>query len=150
MWTCPHCQQQFYNRNQSHSCGQYSVDGFLENKSERSIELFWYFLAEYKRIGVFELHPVKTRVALLAQMRFASVNRLGKDFLDGHLVLIDSNPDKFVFHKIDNLNNRFFVHHFRIYREEEIGATFRHYMRLAYEVGHRKHVIPGKKANKVK
>jgi hypothetical protein len=80
MWICPHCQQKFFNSNQSQSCGIFSVERFLENKSERSIELFWYLHAQYKRIGVYELHPVKTRIAWLTQMRFASINKLGKDF----------------------------------------------------------------------
>ena len=31
-------------------------------------------------VGDFDIHPVKTRVALLAKMRFCSINKIGKDF----------------------------------------------------------------------
>ena len=140
MWTCPRCHQKFVNKNQSHSCGHYSVEGFLEGKSEKAIQLFRAFLKEYRKVGAYELHPVKTRVALLAQMRFASINRLGEDYLDGHFILTSSLPNETIIYKIDNLNNRFFVHHFRIRDEADINSAFRKYMMLAYDVGLRKHV----------
>lgn len=140
MWTCPACNHKFYNKNQSHSCGQYSTEDFLKGKTEKSIELFHCFLDQYKKIGKFETHPVKTRVALLTLMRFASINKLGNDFLDGHLVLVEQYNDPTIFYKIDNLHNRFFVHHFRIYKQKDINSTFKKYMKLAYKVGLREHI----------
>ncbi len=140
MWTCPACKHKFYNKNQSHSCGEYSVDGFLEGKSEKATQLFHHFITEYKTIGNFELHPVKTRVALLTLMRFASINKMGPDYLDGHLVLVEEMKDPAIFYRIDNLNNRFFVHHFRVYKAEDISNTFKKYMAMAYRVGQREHV----------
>src|ERR1700756_5149731 len=115
MWTCPSCGYQFYNKKQSHSCGQYTVADFLSGKTEHSIELFHHFINVYKTIGPFDLHPVKTRVALLTQMRFCSINKIGKDYIDVHLVLTQPFDDTLCFYKIDNLANRFFVHHFRLY-----------------------------------
>src|SRR5262245_3508831 len=85
MWTCAKCGHKFYNTNQSHSCGSHTVDDFLKGKTARAIALFRHFLSEYRRIGNFELHPVKTRVALLTKMRFCSINRVGEDFIDLHL-----------------------------------------------------------------
>ncbi len=70
MWTCPKCKHKFFNKNQSHSCGNYSVDDFLEGRSDMAVDLFHHFLSEYRKMGKFDLHPVKTRVALLTQMRF--------------------------------------------------------------------------------
>jgi len=26
MWTCPKCKHQFFNKNQSHSCGDYTLE----------------------------------------------------------------------------------------------------------------------------
>jgi hypothetical protein len=83
---------------------------------------------------------VKTRVAFLTKMRFASINKLGKDYLDGHFVLTESVPDDTLIYKIDNLNNQYFVHHFRIYDENHIGPEIRKYMKRAYEVGLRRHI----------
>lgn len=82
MWTCPNCGHQFFNKNQSHSCGNYTVSDFLTGKSMHGIELFNAFLDEYRKIGVFDLHPVKTRVALLTKMRFCAVNKIASDHID--------------------------------------------------------------------
>jgi hypothetical protein len=144
MWTCPKCNHQFYNKNQSHSCGSYSVEDFLAGKPVKSIDLFNFFLAEYRKIGSFDLHPVKTRVALLTKMRFCSVNKIGIDHIDIHLVLTELFEHTLCFYKIDNLANRFFVHHARIYNNEDISDELRKYMAMAYEVGNRKHVISKK------
>ena len=145
MWTCPNCNHKFYNSNQSHSCGSFTVDDFLIGKSEIMIHLFHYFISEYRKIGVFDIHPVKSRVALLTKMRFCSINKIGADFINIHLVLTQPYSDTKCFYKIDNLNNRFFVHHFKIHNKSDINREAGKYMELAYEIGNRKHV-KGKKA----
>ena len=144
MWICPKCKQKFVNRNQSHSCGKWTVDQFLFGKTEHSINLFHSFLEEFRRIGDFELHPVKTRVALLTLMRFASINKIGKDFIDGHLVLVEPGQSD-CFRRIENLGDRFFVHHFRITDTSQI-KKLRPFMKKAYAVGMREHVKPGRDA----
>jgi len=140
MWTCPKCKQKFYNTNQSHSCGRYTVADFLQGKSEKAIALLEYFLSEYRKIGDFDLHPVKTRIALLTQMRFCAINRVGKDFIDLHLVLTEPHPSVIGFYKIDNLADRFFVHHLKLYRKADLTADIRRCMRQAYDIGNRKHI----------
>jgi uncharacterized protein DUF5655 len=140
MWTCPHCGHHFYNKNQSHSCGSYTIEDFLKNKSDYAIKLFNDFLAEYRKIGPFELHPVKTRVALLTKMRFCSVNKVATDHIDIHLVLTEPYDHTLCFYKIDNLANRFFVHHAHIYDEDDISAELKYFMAMAYRVGDREHV----------
>jgi len=116
------------------------VDDFLKGKSETMIDLFNYFLSEYRKIGVFDIHPVKTRVALLTKMRFCSINKIGADYINVHLVFTQPYTDTLCFYKIDNLENRFYVHHFKIHDELDINKEVRKYMALAYEIGNRKHV----------
>jgi hypothetical protein len=140
MWTCPKCHHQFFNKNQSHSCGGYTVDDFLKGKPAESVELFHLFLAEYRGIGPFEIHPVKTRVALLTKMRFCSINKIGINYIDIHLVLTAPFEHTLCFNKIDSLANRFFVHHARLYDAEDISAELKYYMAMAYEVGNKGHV----------
>lgn len=140
MWTCPECKHQFYNKNQSHSCGNYSLDDFLEGKPVAMAALFYDFLSEYQDVGPFELHPVKTRVALLTKMRFCSVNKIGADHIDIHLVLTSSFDRASCFYKIDNLAGRFFVHHARLYDKSDITDELKKYMVMAYDTGNRMHV----------
>ncbi len=52
------------------------------------------------------------------------------------------------FYKIDNLEDRFFVHHFRLHNKNDINSELRKYMKLAYEIGNRKHVEEKKKKTK--
>jgi hypothetical protein len=139
MWTCPKCQHKFWNKNQSHSCGAYTVEDFLEGKSEVSKELFRYFIEQYRKIGEFELHPVKTRVALLTKMRFASINKIGKDHIDAHLVFTEPFEHTLCFHKIDKFD-RFYVHYFKLHHKDDITEELTGYMRKAYDTGLRKHV----------
>ncbi len=140
MWTCPKCKQRFVNRNQAHSCGNYTIAEFLEGKSKRAIGLFHHFISEYRKIGSFDLHPVKTRVALLTQMRFCAINKVGEDFIDAHLVLVRPYNRAKCFRRIDNLGNRFFIHHLRIRNKSDVNSEVIKYMRLALEVGNRKHI----------
>lgn len=140
MWTCPKCKHKFFNKNQSHSCGSYTIADFLTGKKEKAIDLFNYFLAEYKKIGEFELHPVKTRVALLTKMRFCSINRIGEDYIDVHFVFTKSYDENTCFYKIENLSNRFFLHHFKMYSKTDIDQELKNYMNLAYGIGNRIHL----------
>ena len=140
MWTCPTCGHKFYNKNQSHSCGNYTVELFLKGKSEKAIDLFNSFIVEYKKIGDFELHPVKTRVALLTKMRFCSINKIGKDFIDVHFVLTEPYNDHQCFYRIENLGDRFFLHHAKIFERNDVNTELEKFMRLAYDVGNRKHI----------
>jgi len=144
MWTCPKCEHRFFNRNQSHSCGNFTLDDFLDGKSVKGIVLFNRFLSEYRKVGTFDLHPVKTRVALLTKMRFCSINRIGEDFIDVHFVLTNPYNDSSCFHRIDNLADRFFVHHLRIHHKADLTPEVKRFMRLAYDVGNRKHVLAKK------
>lgn len=140
MWTCNKCGHKFYNKNQSHSCGNYSLDDFLKNKTEKAIGLFHHFIFEYKKLGHFEIHPVKTRVALLTKMRFCSINKIGKDFIDVHFVLTQPFNDNHCFHKIENLSNRFFIHHLKLYCKSDINREVKKFMQLAFKIGNREHI----------
>jgi hypothetical protein len=140
MWTCPKCKHKFVNKNQAHSCGSYTVANFLKGKSEYAIEIFHYFISQYRTIGYFDLHPVKTRIALLTQMRFCAVNNIGPDFIDVHFVLTKPYYKAGCFRKIENLADKYYIHHARIRQRKDINAEIKKYMRLAFDVGNRNHV----------
>lgn len=135
MWTCPKCKQKFLNANQWHSCGENTVENFLHNKNDVVIELYHYLIAEFKKIGDFELHPAKTRIALNKKMRFASINRLGKDFLDAHLVFPEKHDSTLCFHKIDEVTKTAYVHHFKLHSKNDLTSELKKYMKVAHEIG---------------
>jgi Domain of unknown function (DUF5655) len=146
MWTCPKCKQKFVNRNQWHSCGQNTLGNFLEGKSLEAVGLFNHFIKSYKKIGPFDLHPAKTRVALVAKIRFASINKIGKDFIRGRLLFNKPYENAGCFYKIEPLVEiNYYVHHFQLRHKEDINNEFKKYMRLAYDIGQRKHINKGEK-----
>src|SRR5262252_10262154 len=87
LWECPRCGVKLVARNLSHSCGDYSIEKFLRDKSVVGRTLFERFVALIARCGPYEVAPAKTRVAFMAQVRFASVNRVGDESIDVHFVL---------------------------------------------------------------
>jgi hypothetical protein len=144
MWTCPKCKAQFVQKNLWHSCGDYSVEGFLKGKSERGKELFWFFVHEYQKIGPIILHPVKGRVAFMVKVRFSGVNTVGDDFIEGSFWLKEK-MDSEKFFKIEHLSGNDYIHRFRIHDESFIDKEFLKYMKMAYAIGERKHITSKRK-----
>ena len=139
IWTCPKCGGQYFQKNLWHSCNRYSVSEFLEGKSARAIELYNYFLNEYKIIGPITLHVLKSRIAFMVKVRFSGVNKLGKDYIQGALWLKEKIvSDKF--YKIEFIPPNNYIYHFRISDESFIDDEFKGYMKMAYEIGERKHI----------
>ena len=139
MWTCPECKQKFLNKNHRHSCNEKRVDEFLAGKSAHTIQLYHHFLAEYRKIGEFVLHPAKSRIAFAGKIRFGYIHRLGKDFLDVALTFNKSHDDNLCFYRIGPVpGSNYFQHYLRIYRKEDINDEVKKFMRLALDFGNKK------------
>jgi hypothetical protein len=142
MWTCPKCGAQFVTKNMWHSCGIYTVAEFLYGKTVRAIGLYQYFLDGYRKIGPVILHPAKTRISFMVKVRFSGVNRIGKDYIAGGFWL-KQRIESPKFHKIEFIPRDNYIHYFKIHDESDIDDEFRTYMKIAYEIGERKHIQPG-------
>jgi len=64
-------------------------------------------------------------------MRFASVNRLGKDFLAGHLIFHKAYNGTLFFHRVEMIGKNQYVHHFRINSKSDITTELKDYMKMA-------------------
>jgi hypothetical protein len=137
LWTCPRCGAKLVVKNLSHACGDYSVEKLLANSSAHARALFAGFVELISACGPYEVAPAKTRVAFMAQVRFASVNRLGAESIDVHFVLpraVDSPR----FRKVEQLG-RLFVHHLRITELGELDRELGDWLRSSYrEYGQRR------------
>src|SRR5215467_11530657 len=87
MWTCPECDARLVQKNLAHSCIRRTAADFLATKPARGVELYYYFLREYEKIGPVIQHAVKTRIALMVDVRFAAIYKIGKDNIEGTLWL---------------------------------------------------------------
>lgn len=139
LWQCRNCDRPFANKNQSHSCGRYSVADFLDGKSERAVALYNRFFDLVQSCGPVRVAPARTRIGFQVRMIFAAVNRLTDTGLDAHVILARrlKHPR---FGRIDGLSPRSYVHHFRIKSMEEIDEEVREWLNEAYRVGSQEHL----------
>ncbi|MDQ5846738.1 MAG: DUF5655 domain-containing protein [Acidobacteriota bacterium] len=139
LWTCAKCGRPFANRNQSHSCGRYTVKEFLKGKSKQSIELYNCFVQAVRECGKIIVAPAKTRVGFQVRMIFAAVNKLSERGLDAHVVLARrlEHPR---FSRIESISPKNHVHHFHVSEGHEIDADVREWLKEAYSVGKQDHL----------
>ena len=130
LWKCPKCGVSLVSRNLSHACGDYSIAKFLQGKSDRGRALFGKFEALIARCGPYEVAPAKTRVAFLARVRFASVNRVGGDAIDVHFVLPRALASR-RFRRVEKVGN-VWVHHLRLAGVRDFDRELARWLREAY------------------
>jgi hypothetical protein len=136
MWTCPICSQKFVSQNQSHSCNEKSLDDFLQGKSDRTLELFYYFIEEYQKLGDFVLHPTKSRIGFASRIRFGYIHRLGKNYVDVVLTFNKPYLDNLCFYRIGEVpGGKYYQHYLRIMDKEDVNLEVKKYMKRALELG---------------
>ena len=137
LWECPRCGAKLVSRNLSHACGPYSVEAFVAGKGANARKLFDRFVELIATCGEYHLAPAKTRVAFLAQVRFASVNALTDDRMDLHFVLpVRLRSSRF--RKVEQLG-KLYVHHMRVTAVEELDAELQGWLQKSYtEYGERR------------
>ena len=139
LWTCPKCERQFVTTNMPHSCGDYSVEGFLRNKGSHANTLYERFSALVQKCGPTKIAPAKTRIGFQVRMIFAAVNKLSERALDAHVVLT-RRLESPRFKKIEMMTPKCYVHHFRIESVSELDNEVENWLREAYLVGTQQHL----------
>jgi hypothetical protein len=136
MWTCPVCAAKFVTRHASHSCVKQSLAEFFAGKPRAGVAHAKALIAAVRKFGRVTLHPVKTRIALMVDVRFAAINRISKDSIRGHLWLREHHAsDRFV--RIEKLGARDWLYHFIVSDEQPIDRELTKFLRLAYANGQR-------------
>jgi len=137
LWKCPRCGAKLVSRGLSHSCGPYTVEKFLQGKSSKSRVLFERFVRLIGACGPYEVAPARTRVAFMASVRFASVNRLGAASLDAHFVLPETVASP-RFRRVERLG-KLTVHHLRFTEPQQMDEEVQAWLRRSYaEYGERR------------
>lgn len=133
---CPRCGVALVARGGSHACGDHTVERFLAGASPTSRGLYQRFVALIAACGPYEVAPARTRVAFLAQVRFASVNRVGTAAIDVHFVLPRAlTSPRFL--RVEHLG-ALHVHHLRLTRAEDFDAELAGWLAASYrEYGQR-------------
>jgi Domain of unknown function (DUF5655) len=133
LWTCPSCRRQFANRNQSHSCGQFTVEQLLDGKPLEIVELYERLADAIRRCGEVVVAPTKTRVLFKVRTVFASV-AVSKNWLDVVFVLGRHLKHR----RIKKAQEEYpgVVHFLRIEKAEDLDDDLTGWLQEAYD--HRK------------
>jgi hypothetical protein len=133
LWTCPRCRRGFKNRNQSHSCGQFTVEQLLDGKPAEIVELYERLAEMIRRSGEVVIAPTKTRILFKVRTVFASV-AVGKNWLDVVFVLGRRLKNR----RIKKAQEEYpgIVHFLRIEKSENLDDDLTGWLQEAYD--HRK------------
>ncbi len=138
LWTCPACNRQFANQNQSHACARYTLAEHLEGKSPEVVAPYRHLEALIQCLGPVIVTPEKTRIAFQVRMSFAAV-MLKRQWIDGHVVLA-RRLESPRFRRIETISPRNHVHSFRLTCVEEMDEEFIVWLKEAYQVGEQRHL----------
>jgi hypothetical protein len=142
LWECGQCGRTFANRNQSHACGRWTLDGHFAGKPANVREIYERFLAMLERFGPVLVLPEKTRIAFQVRMSFAQLT-VRRHWVLGHLVLARRVEDP-IFAKVESFSPRNHAHHFRLDTAADANAL-EAYAREAYAVGRQEHLAPARR-----
>lgn len=133
-WKCPRCGAKLVSKNLSHSCVKTTVRAFYAGKPAAGVAFAKAFVAAVREVGPITLHPVKTRIALMVDVRFAAINRINRDGIRGHLWLREPHASE-RFERIEKLGQRDYLYHFEVSERRPIDDELRRFIALAYANG---------------
>ena len=123
-----------------HSCGRYSVEKFLADKSAGAVALYQRFSALVNQCGQVKLAPAKTRIGFQARMIFAAVNKLNESGLEAHVVLTRRLSNR-RFKRIETMSPKCYVHHFKVETPGELDQEVAGCLCEAYQTGTQEHLF---------
>src|SRR5262245_47368019 len=97
LWTCPKCGHKFVNKNLWHSCTKATVEDFFKGKAPLAREIYHAFESAIAECGPYHVSPNKTRIAFMADVRFAGVTRASKE----GLLIAFALPERLVHSRIN-------------------------------------------------
>ena len=108
------------------------LSDFLNGKTEYTLGLFRFFIAQLSELGPINLRHTKSMIAIESQKSFAYITQLGKNFI--HVVIPFNQPfaDNLCFTKIAQVpGTNQFNHHLRIYFEADVNEEVKGFLKMA-------------------
>ena len=130
-WRCPRCGRPFNDKQQIHTCGDYTVRQYLEGHSGGAVELYRRFAERIRLCGPIIVVPERHRVVFQTRLVFASVERLSDDGLQGYLVL-RRQVDSPRFSNIETVSALEHLHHFLVRGLDDLDDELTAWLTEAY------------------
>jgi hypothetical protein len=81
LWVCPECGARLVSRNLWHSCGRYTLEALFAGAAPGVLELARGYVAMLASLGDVQVLPQKTRLVVVARVRFAGLSPRKGGFL---------------------------------------------------------------------
>ncbi|HTO92556.1 MAG TPA: DUF5655 domain-containing protein [Candidatus Sulfotelmatobacter sp.] len=133
LWRCPDCGHWFVTRNLWHSCERVPVSAHFAGRPPALRQAWRAFVAAAREGGPVRLSPNRTRIAIMARMRFASAV-VRKGYLLCTFILARRVADPRIV-KYEFLKPRYHLHTFRLERPDQVDAQVRRWLAEAYRFG---------------
>jgi hypothetical protein len=133
LWKCPTCGHRFVTRNLWHSCVRVPVAAHFRGKPAERKKTYDRWLAAARDCGRVTAYAQKSRITIMARVRFAGVV-VHKSYIDGGLWM-RRRVEHPLLRRTEDFGRLGFVHHFRLERPEDIDPPLETLMREAYLVG---------------
>ena len=111
LWTCPLCGHRFVTTNMAHSCSNYDLDTSFARSRPSVRAAFDQFVKLIERCGPVEVIAQKTRITIMAKVRFAGATvlldrlrigfALGRRIEHPNLVKVEDYGPRWIVHRLD-------------------------------------------------
>lgn len=128
-WRCPKCGREFATKLAFHSCGNYTLEGYLEGKNPEAIALFNELVALTKSLGPVTVSPAKTQICFRLGTTFMMASASGRR-VTGWLFLSRPTPSP-CFKKIASASANRHVHVFQFSDAQVLRGEFAQHLRAA-------------------
>ncbi len=133
LWICPKCGAPLVTRNQWHSCVITTVEELFSKSEPHVLPVFKRFVEAARSIGDITVVPQKTRVVVVARVRFCG-GEPRRDHFRANFAL-RRRMDHPRIAKIVEYNPRWIAHHLRLYRIEDVDEELTGWLRESFAVG---------------
>ena len=142
MWICPDCGVRLLTRNLWHSCGQSSLAEWEARMGPRARALFDRFSSIIAECGPYSLGPAKTRIAFLAQVRFAGITALSERGMTCTFALpYPLQSPRFA--RVWEIVPGWWAHRIRVTAPEQLDTEVKEWLQLSYRLmGMRERLTP--------
>lgn len=129
MWTCPKCEREFKTTNQSHSCGETTLDALFANKPDDLLLAFDTLMMEVINWEPCSLGAAKKAVVFTSKKAWLIVRPMSK-VLDVKFYNDQPLESRHI-HKIDMWGKKY-AHHIRLKNEEELNEEIFKLLRMGH------------------
>lgn len=115
-----------------------ALETFLNNKSEKTVQLFNHLVRQFREIRPIDVWPAKSMIGIATpRRRIAWVTQLGRNFVHVVIPFREAYGDNLCFVKIVRVpgDDKQFNHHFRMLECADVNEEMQRFMRLAYDLG---------------